>query len=147
MLQWTVICTWNPVNINLTKKKIQWPHTVMCVKAGNKHNFSKKILQRDKFGTIQYWLQGNNQVWVARHCIAVEGLNSQPMVYSEPWKGVRKWGSCDEDKNNSKFYHLQMGQDAQVRWSSVCAGLCIHLPALQSSVGGAPQTDHTRKRM
>lgn len=61
---------------------------------------------------------------------------------------VTKGGGNGEDvmkTKNSKIYHLQKGRDVQVRWSSVCAGLCIHLPSLRSSVDDALRTGRTAK--
>lgn len=48
-------------------------------------------------------------------------------------------------KKRSKIYHLQKGQDAQVKWSSFGAAFCIHPPDLQSSVGDALQMGRTEK--
>ncbi len=106
-------------------------------------------------GPQKDWPQGRHQVWEASYCIVVEGLNSKTT-------GVKTTGSHGSHKKvnhekgggngqgvmkakNNEIYHLQKGRDAQERWSSACAGLCIHLPALRSSVDGALQTGHTAK--
>lgn len=64
---------------------------------------------------------------------------------SESWKGGANGEGIMKTKK-SKIYHLQKGRDAQVRWSSVCAGLCIRLPSLRSSVDDALQMGHTAKQ-
>lgn len=66
--------------------------------------------------------RGRNQVWVACYCIVVEGLNSKTMCMKPlvVMGGVNcerggENGEILRKEKNSKIYHLQKGQDAQVR--------------------------------